>query len=145
MSPGGQILMSLDANGPRVGGLTSTSHPIRPILDQCLGDARGQLQRRFIQGRGGTSLAGPQHPCVDQPFPDPLVVAVRGGRHQPRDRRTPIEDLNLATVSNFPEVAREVRLQVGDGHGSHDDQCDLCIRTIQVMCRNRDRIEGGAV
>ena len=79
-------------------------------------------------------LPGRNNPVGDQTLPDPLVV-VRRGRHQSGDRRPSIKDLNLTATAHHAQIAGEIRLQVGDGCGSHRDQYGLRSGTIQVSNR----------
>ena len=111
-----------------------TSQPLRPILGQRFRQIHRQRQRRLVQDGRGASLARPQYPVGDQTLPDPLVV-VRRGRHQSGDRRPSIEDLNLTATAHHAQIAGEIRLQVGDGCGSHRDQYGLRSGTIQVSNR----------
>ena len=123
-----------DDHGNQRGGIPIPHSRIRQILSQRFRKIHRQRQRRLVQYGRGASLARPQHPFGDQTPPDPLVV-VRRGRHQSGDRRTSIEDLNLTATTHHAQIAGEIRLQVGNGCGSHRDRHGLQSGTKQVSNR----------
>ena len=109
----------------------NTSQPVVPVRGQRLGKAHRKHCRRLVQNSVGGALARSRQDLADQPLPDSPVV-LRGGWDKPGYRLAAVEHLNLASPADFPDVAREIRLQSGNRHRRHKDQYGLGLQTSHV-------------
>ena len=127
----------LSGSATNSGTSAEASHYLKtgpPAPRQRLRETDRQLQRRRFQYGRRASLARPHHSRADQPLADSRFVS-RRCRHQSCDRRTPVEDLDLAAATNLAEIARQVGFQFRNRCGSHGDQYGLCLKVMQVTCR----------
>ena len=100
----------------------STSQPIRAILGHCLRDAHPQRERRVIKHGGGAARARPKQAGANQSIPNATI-----------------EDLHIPAATHFAQVPREIRLQLRNRYGGHDDQYVLFSVTNQLSgltCEN---------
>ena len=96
----------------------NTSQPVVPIFEQRIQDTRGKLQRRLLESRGRVAFARPDQSSTDLAL-ERLGIILSTGRDKSCDGHPAVENLDLTPAPNFIEVARQIRLQLGDRCGCH--------------------------
>jgi len=82
----------------------NTSQPVFPIFEQRIENTHGKLQRRLFENRAGIAFARPDQSSTDQPLECLEIVSGSGG-DKPCYGHPAIEDLDLASTTNFIDVA----------------------------------------
>ena len=95
-----------------------TSEPVVPIFVQRIQNAHGKIQRRLFEDRGWIAFATPDQSSIDKPLKCLGTIFSSGG-DKSCDWHPAIDDLDLTATTNFIDVAREIRLQLGDRCGCH--------------------------
>ena len=95
-----------------------TSEAVVPIFEQRIVNTHGKIQRRLFEGRGRIAFAKPDQSSIAKPIKCVGIISSSGG-DKSCDWHSAIDDLDLTATTNFIDVARQIRLQLGDRCGCH--------------------------